>query len=114
MTRTFDILVTNMTKEYKLKEKVWLYPGKAGWYFITIPTGVAKEIDYFFSEQKRGWGSLRVKVSIGQTNWETSIFPDKKTTSYLLPIKAEVRKKEQIKVDDTIAFSIEIGGQEYE
>lgn len=52
MTFTFDILVTTLTKEYKLREQVWLYPGKAGWYFITIPTDVTKEIDYFFSEQK--------------------------------------------------------------
>jgi len=47
-------------------------------------------------------------VNIGKTSWMTSIFPDKKSTSYLLPIKAEIRKKEQIKENDVILFSIEL------
>jgi hypothetical protein len=99
-----------MTKEYTLKEKVWLYPGKAGWFFITIPTHITKDIDYFFSQEKKGWGSLRVTACSGETTWKTSIFPDNKTQTYLLPLKAEVRKKEQIKDNDTIQLSIELTG----
>jgi hypothetical protein len=49
-------------------------------------------------------------VTIGQTVWKTSIFPDSKSGSYLLPLKAEVRKKEKIGVGDTLTFSIEIRG----
>jgi hypothetical protein len=97
-----------MTKTYNLKEKVWLYPGKAAWYFINIPADISKEIDFFFSQHKRGWGSLRVKVTAGQTSWETSIFPDKKTGTYLLPLKAEVRKKEKIEENSLVAFRIEL------
>jgi hypothetical protein len=97
-----------MKKEYKLKEKVWLYPGRASWYFLTVPTSIAKDIDFFFSMYKRGWGSLPVKVTVGETQWRTSIFPDKKTESYLLPLKAEIRKKEQINKNDLISFVMEI------
>ncbi|MBP9820096.1 DUF1905 domain-containing protein [Candidatus Woesebacteria bacterium] len=97
-----------MIKKYNLKEKIWLYPGKAGWYFITIPIEVSSDIDFFFSQQKRGWGSLRVKVEIGQTSWMTSIFPDKKSNSYLLPIKAEVRTKEGLKENSLVEFALEI------
>lgn len=110
MTNRFLKLSKTMTKNYSLKEKMWLYPGKAGWYFITIPSDVARDIDYFFSHQKRGWGSLRVKVDIAQTSWMTSIFPDKKTDSYLLPVKADVRKKENLKENDNVEFSLEIIG----
>ena len=97
-----------MKKVYQLKAQVWLYPGKAAWYFLTVDPEVAKDIDYFFSLQKRGWGSLPVKVTIGATSWKTSIFPDKKTSSYLLPLKAVVRKKEDIEKGDIVEFSLEI------
>lgn len=97
-----------MTKTYSLTEKIWLYPGKAGWFFITIPEEVSKEIDYFFANQKKGWCSLPVTVTIGQTTWQTSIFPDKKSAAYLLPIKIEVRKKENIRENDAVSLTLKL------
>lgn len=97
-----------MKKIYAMKTKVWLYPGMAGWHFVTIPKKTTKDIDYFFSTAKRGWGSLRVAVTVGTTSWKTSIFPDKKSDSYLLPLKAQVRKQESIKEGDSIKLSLEI------
>lgn len=97
-----------MKKTYDLKAKVWLYPGIAGWHFITLPVKVAQEIRELFSEVKRGWGSLPVSLTIGKTTWKTSIFPDKKSNSYLFPLKAEVRKKESLKAEDKVDFRLEI------
>jgi len=97
-----------MKKRYHLQVEVWLYPCIAGWHFITLPQEVAKEIKETFGSEKRGWGSLPVKMTIGKMIWETSIFPDKKSASYLLPLKAEVRKKEVIKAGDIVDFSLEI------
>ncbi len=97
-----------MTRAYSLTEKLWLYPGKAGWYFITIPQGVAKEIDFRFSLQKRGWGSIPVKITVGKTTWRTSIFPDKKTSTYLLPVKMEIRKKELLHENNLVSLTLEI------
>lgn len=97
-----------MEKTYLIKAKVWLYPGMTGWHFVTIPANTSKDIDYYFSQAKRGWGSLPVLVTIGKTSWRTSIFPDKKSDSYLLPLKAEVRKKETIQEGDSITFSLKI------
>lgn len=91
-----------MTKEYQFEAKLWKYSGKAAWYFMTLPVQVTEDIDYFFSLDKKGFGSLPVKVTIGQTTWKTSIFPDKKRGSYLLPIKADVRKKEQLNEGDLV------------
>ncbi len=53
-------------------------------------------------------GSLPVIATIGKTIWKTSIFPDKKICSYLLPLKAEVRKKELLREGDKIKLSLEI------
>ena len=95
--------------QYRMRAKVWLYPSMAGWHFVTLPKKRADEITERFGERKRGWGSLRVSVTIGKTTWRTSIFPDKESGSYVLPLKAEVRKAERIGEGDTVTFSLEFG-----
>ena len=86
---------------------MFLYPGEtANWHFIPVPKEVGKEIEEKFGAHKRGFGSLRVEVTIGKTVWNTSIFPDKYSGSYILPIKASVRKKEDIFAEDVVSFSI--------
>lgn len=96
------------SKKYKIVSKVWLYPGMAGWHFVSIDKKQSEEIKKKFGDMKRGWGSLPVMVTLGKTVWKTSIFPDTKAGSYLLPLKAEVRKKEGVYADESISFSIEI------
>lgn len=93
---------------YKMQGKVWLYPGMAGWHFVTLPKKQSAEIKARFGLMKRGWGSLSIVITIGKTSWKTSIFPDKKAGAYLLPLKAEVRRKENITAGDTITFSVEV------
>ncbi|MCF7834162.1 MAG: DUF1905 domain-containing protein [Candidatus Pacebacteria bacterium] len=98
---------------YKIKSQVWVYPGEtANWHFVNVPKKESDEIKKNFGPQKgvrqRGWGSVSVSVSIGKTSWKTSIFPDKRSGTYLLPLKAEVRKKEGIYDKDKINFTIKI------
>lgn len=94
--------------EYQIKAKVWLYPGQAGWRFVNVPRAYSDEIREVFGETARGWGSLRVRVTLGATVWATSIFPDKKSGEYMLPLKAAVRDQEGIAEGDLIAFRLEI------
>jgi len=93
---------------YKIKSEVWLYPGMAGWHFLGIPKKQSTEIKEKYGARAKGWGSLPVMVTIRKTRWKTSIFPDKKSGTYLLPLKASVRKKEGIFVRDNISFSIQV------
>lgn len=93
---------------YKMRARVWPYPGMAGWHFVTLPKKQSAQITSRFGVMKRGWGSLPVMVTIGKTSWRTSIFPDKKARAYLLPLKADVRKKKGIAAGDAIPFSVEI------
>ena len=79
-----------------------------GMYFLQIPKSQSKLISKQFGDVKRGWGSLPVAVTIGRTTWKTSIFPDKKTGVYGLPLKADVRKKEGILEGNTVTFLIAI------
>lgn len=93
-----------------MRSKVWLYPGFAGWHFVSLPKKESREIRTRFSAIKRGWGSLPVIVTVGKTQWRTSIFPDNKTDTYVLALKADVRKKENISMGGTISYTIEIQG----
>ena len=95
-------------KTFKSKSEVWLYPGYAAWHFVSVSKKSSKVIKEAFGKNARGWGSLPVKVEIGKTSWKTSIFPDKKSETYLLPVKKEVRKKEDIQVGDKVDFTIDI------
>ena len=81
--------------EYKLRGRVWLYPGKASWYFVNVSKKASQDIKYEFADQSRGFGSIPVEVTVGETSWETSIFPDNSGT-YLLPLKVSVRKVDGI------------------
>ncbi len=93
---------------FKIGSRVWLYPGMSGWRFASIPKKQSKEIKDQFGSLRRGWGSLPVLVTIGKTSWKTSIFPDGKSGTYLLPLKAEIRRKEGIEEGDKIQFVLEI------
>ena len=91
-----------------MKGEVWLYQGMSAWHFLTLPKKEAREIKECFGAKKRGWGSLRVIAKIGKTEWKTSIFPDKRADSYLLPLKADVRKKENVREGDRVFFRVSL------
>jgi len=93
---------------YKLRARVWVYPGMAAWRFIGIPKKEGLEIKKKYGAHARGWGSIPVSVTVGNTSWQTSIFPDKKSGSYLLPLKAKIRKAEKIEDDSTVTFLLTI------
>lgn len=85
-----------------------MYPGKSAWHFVTLPEADAREIETNFAHLQRGWSSFKVKISVGKTQWQTSIFKDKKANSYLLPIKKDVRIKEKIMAGDELVYTLEI------
>lgn len=97
------------SKLYKLKSEIWLYPGEsAAWHFITVNKDVSEEIKKKYGAHKRGFGSLPVEVTIGDTTWDTSIFPDKRHGAYILPVKSLVRRKEGIFDRDIVSFTIRV------
>lgn len=51
---------------------------------------------------------MKVVVQVGDTAWATSIFPDKESGSYLLPLKADVRKAERILEGATLRYRLTI------
>jgi hypothetical protein len=101
-------LSTTMSiKKYTINGEVWLYPGMSGWHFVGIPKKESEEIKKT-CKIKIGFGSIPVIVRLGKTIWKTSIFPDKKSGTYLLPLKSEIRKKENIISGDVVPLTIQI------
>jgi len=95
-----------MPKVYTLESTVLVYQGPSAWRFLALPIPEAREIKAQYGNQSKGWGSLPVSVTIGETTWETSIFPDTKSGTYLLPLKAKVRNAEDITDDSTVTFQL--------
>ena len=97
-----------MAAKYKVKSKVVPYPGMAAWYFAYLDKKQAGIIRAKHAKAKKGFGSIRVTVTLGKTKWKTSIFPDKHSESYVLPLKSAVRRAEGVEAGDTIVFTLEM------
>ena len=94
--------------KYNLTSKIIKYPGMGGWHFLQVDKQSSKKIKDKHGQVRRGWGSIRVVVTLGKSTWKTSIFPDSKSGTYLLPLKAEVRQKEKVEAKDKVKFVLNI------
>jgi hypothetical protein len=81
---------------YSFDAEVWEHDGPAAWFFLDVPEADADEIEELFGSRAKGFGSVRVEVAIGATRWATSLFPDNKRRTYVLPVKKEVRRAEHL------------------
>ena len=50
--------------------------------------------------------TVYLAATIGNTSWQTSVFPSKDVAGYLLPIKASVRKAEKLAENDSITVTL--------
>ncbi len=86
---------------WRVQGPVWLWqgsdgaPAKGSWYFLTIDGEIAAAIRAG-ALNAAAWGSVYVEATIGATTWRTSLFPSKQVGGWLLPLKAAVRKAEEI------------------
>jgi hypothetical protein len=105
-----------MQSEFSFEAKVWLYPGmQTAWHFVSVPKPLSEEIKERStirgvgqSTKRRGWGSVPVQVTIGKSTWKTAVFPDKRSGSYLLPLKAKIRSAEDVFNGDTVFVLIQL------
>jgi hypothetical protein len=89
---------------------IWLWSeGKGSWHFFTVPSDDAIEIrlESAASGIRRGIGSLKVEASINGIAWRTSIFPQK-SGGYILPVKADVRRRAGIGAGDEVSVSLQL------
>lgn len=91
--------------EFTFSGDVWIYSGEGAWYFVTMPLDLADEIHARTTGIRRGFGSVRVRATVGKSSWSTSLFRESKSGSYILPLKKEIRTKEKIDDGDRISVT---------
>lgn len=88
---------------------LWIWRGESAgrWYFLTVPDEQSQEIRAHAFGAPRGFGSVPVQAAIGEVVWRTSVFP-LNSGGYLLPVKAEVRRKARIDAGDEVTVRLEL------
>lgn len=89
---------------------LWIWNGEGGsWHFFTVPEEPSAEIrlEAGAAGPRRGFGSVRVEARIGDVAWRTSVFPQKGGT-WLLPVKADVRRRAGVAAGDEATVSLEL------
>jgi hypothetical protein len=87
---------------------LWLWAGETGsWHFVTIPEEHSREIRAHAMLALRGFGSVKVHARIGHVTWRTSVFP-MKSGGYILPVKADVRRKAGIAAGDEVTVRLDL------
>lgn len=88
---------------YEFDAQLWLWDARQtdSWTFLSLPAEIADDVLEVAAPHARGFGSVRVEVSLGGSVWRTSVFPDKTLRTYVLPIKKVIRKAEGVEAGDT-------------
>ena len=90
---------------------VWLWNAdKGSWHFLTVPPELAAEIRFDSIGMRGGFGSVKVEAAIGGVTWTTSLFPDSRTGGYILPLKADVRRRAGIITGDEVTVRLKLTG----
>jgi hypothetical protein len=88
--------------------ELWFWKGPAPWHFLTVPDEQCGALEAVASRVSYGWGMVPVTASIGGTEWTTSLWP--KDGAYVVPIKAWVRRAEELELGDTARIRLTVGG----
>ena len=89
---------------------LWRSEAEDAWRFVTVPADLTEDFR-FAAGPPKGFGSVPVEVTVGATTWLTSLFPDTRRGSYLLPVKKAVRQTEGLDDGDEMRITLRILAQ---
>ena len=95
--------------KYQFSAKVYQYSSSkemGGWTFVSLPKELSSEIRESFKHLEEGWGRMKVTAKLGGSEWQTAIWFDTKQDAYLLPLKAKIRKQENIALDQDVQIAV--------
>jgi hypothetical protein len=90
--------------------ELWIWDARRAesWTFVSLPAEASEVIRDLAGGSRRGFGSVRVRVTVGGSRWATSIFPGSGGGTYVLPIKRAVRKAEALDAGDIATVTVEL------
>ena len=95
--------------EFDITGDVIHWRGPAPHHFVPVPEDESALIQEVAAGVTYGWGMIPVSARIGNTTFNTSLFP--KDGRYLVPLKDAVRVAEGIAVDDRVTVRLTISSQ---
>jgi Domain of unknown function (DUF1905) len=84
--------------------EIWEWRGPAPYYFVTVPEEQSADIQAVSTALTYGWGMIPVLARIGDTRWETSLWP--KDGRYVVPLKDAVRRAEGLGDGDSVTVRL--------
>ena len=93
--------------DLEFRGELWFWKGPAPWHFVTVPEPQSAELEAASAMVTYGWGMIPVDATIGRTRWTTSLWP--KDGQYVVPVKAWVRKAEQLELGEVVAVRLAVG-----
>ncbi|MEV0902348.1 DUF1905 domain-containing protein [Actinoplanes sp. NPDC049802] len=94
----------------EFESELWIWDARKAdtWTFVSLPADVSEEIRERAGGLSRGFGSLRVRATLGGSTWTTSVFPDSGRGAFVLPVKKAVRAAESVAAGDTARVTVEL------
>ena len=96
-----------MPEACRFSAALWRWQAQSGWFFVTL----SEDASALVGERPRpprGFGSVRVRATVGETSWTTSVFPDSESGRYVLPVKKAVRSAGDVDEGDTVDVILEV------
>lgn len=95
---------------FEFEGMVFRWESNPAFFLVSLPKNVSSEIREISEGLTNGFGSLKVEAQVGSVTWRTSVFPESKTGLFDIPLKAEVRKKNNLVDGSPVSVSIELLG----
>lgn len=92
--------------ELQFSGEMWFWKGPAPWHFVTVAERECRQLQSAAAFVTYGWGMIPVTATIGESRWRTSLWP--KDGSYLVPVKAWVRKAEGLELGDVVTVRLAV------
>ncbi|MEM1194460.1 MAG: DUF1905 domain-containing protein [Pseudomonadota bacterium] len=56
----------------------------------------------------RGFGSVKLRAAIGDTRWNTSVFPQRQSSEWVLLVSKKVMKREGLEVGESVEVTLSL------
>jgi len=96
-----DVAAMEHGGRFTFTAPLWIHSG-GSWRFVSVPPDVGAAMAEAGALLRRGFGSLKVTVTIGSSTWSTSVFPDADSGSFLLPVKKPIRSANGLNDGDLV------------
>ncbi len=91
------------------------WQGERGTYHLVVLTGADADAIAMHARllklelgTRRGFGSVKVIARIGETQWKTSVFPQNKSTEWVLLVSRKVMRAEDLAEGDPVGLELEL------